>query len=61
MATQSSVLAYKTSWTEVPAVFSPWSHKEMYMTEDKHTHTHTHTLVCEAGLTSLFTDGSSAW
>ena len=46
MATQSSVLAYKTSWTEVPADYSPWGHKEMDMTEHKHTHTHTHKLGC---------------
>ena len=43
MATQSSVLAYKISWTEVPAGYSPWGHKEMDMTE--HTHTHIYTQV----------------
>ena len=27
MATQSSILAWKISWTEEPGGYSPWSHK----------------------------------
>ena len=44
MATHSSILAWKTPWTEEP--YSPWGHKESDKTEYTHTnkHTHTHTL-----------------
>ena len=41
MATHSSILAWKTPWTEEPlAGYSPWSQKELDRTE--HTHTNTH-------------------
>ena len=42
MATHSSILAWKTPWTEKSG--SPWGHKETETTE--HTHTHTHMSVC---------------
>ena len=28
MATQSSILAWRILWTEEPAGYSPWGHKE---------------------------------
>ena len=28
MATQSSILAWRIPWTEEPAGYSPWGHKE---------------------------------
>ena len=40
MATHSSILVWKTPWTEKP--YSPWGHIESDKTE--YTHTHTHTL-----------------
>ena len=27
MATHSSILAWRTSWTEEPGVYSPWGHR----------------------------------
>ena len=33
MATHSSILAWKISWTEEPVSCSPWGHKESGMTE----------------------------
>ena len=43
MATCSSVLAWKISWTEEPgAGYSPWGRKESDTTEWLSTHTHTH-------------------
>ena len=33
MATHSSILACKIPWTEEPAGYSPWGHKELDMTE----------------------------
>ena len=34
MATHSSILAWKTPWTEEPGrLYSPWGHKESDMTE----------------------------
>ena len=33
MATHSSILARKIPWTEEPASYSPWGHKESHMTE----------------------------
>ena len=34
MATQSSILAWKVSWTEEPGgLYSPWGHKELDMTQ----------------------------
>ena len=34
MATQSSILAWKVSWTEEPGgLYSPWGHKESDTTE----------------------------
>ena len=40
MATYSSILAWRISWTEELVGYSPWGHKESDTTE----HTHTHTL-----------------
>ena len=33
LATHSSILIWKISWTEEPAGYSPWGHKELDMTE----------------------------
>ena len=33
MATHSSILAWKISWTEEPGRYSPWGHKESDPTE----------------------------
>ena len=33
MATQSSVLAWRTPWTEEPVGYSPWGCKDLDMTE----------------------------
>ena len=33
MATHSSILAWKTPWTEEPVGYSRWGHKESDMTE----------------------------
>ena len=38
MATGSNILAWRIPWTEEPAGYNPWGHKESDMTE--HTHTH---------------------
>ena len=50
MATHSSILAWKMTWTEeLGGLHSPWGGKELDMTEHvrararAHTHTHTHT------------------
>ena len=38
MATHSSTLAWKMSWTEKPGVhYSPWGHNELEMTEQLHS------------------------
>ena len=42
MATHSSILAWRIPWTEDLAGYSPWSFKELDMTEHAHIHTHTH-------------------
>ena len=36
MATHSSTLAWKIPWTEEPAGYSPWGHKELDTTERLH-------------------------
>ena len=45
MGTHSSILAWKIPGTKEPeaqaAPHSPWGHKQLDMTEPKHTHTHT--------------------
>ena len=33
MATHSSILAWRISWTEKPRRYSPWGHKEWDTTE----------------------------
>ena len=38
METHSSILAWKIPWTEEPAGYSPWGHKEWDMTEQLNTH-----------------------
>ena len=43
MATHSSILAWKTPWTEEPGGLRPWGCIESDTTEHAHTHTHTHT------------------
>ena len=40
-ATHASILAWRTPWKRNPEGYSPWSHKESYMTEQL-TQTHTH-------------------
>ena len=43
MATHSSILAWRSSWTEEPGrlLCGPWDHKELNTTEAaEHTHTH---------------------
>ena len=56
MATHSSILAWKTPWTEEP--YSPWGHKESDKTEYTHTqtHTHTHTHTHTKAIKSIFTE-----
>ena len=39
MATHSSSLAWRISWTEEPGSYSPWSRKELDTTKQL-THTH---------------------
>ena len=34
LATHSSILAWRIPWTEEPAGYSPWGHKEWHMTEE---------------------------
>ena len=43
MATHSSILAWRIPWTEDLEAYSPWSCKELDMTEHAHIHTHTNT------------------
>ena len=38
-ATHSSILACRIPWTESLVGYSPWSHKELDMTEQLSTHT----------------------
>ena len=40
MATHSSILAWRISWTEEPAGYSPWGRKELDLTEPLNTDTH---------------------
>ena len=40
MATHSSILAWKISWTEEPGGLESMASKELDMTEHVHTHTH---------------------
>ena len=40
MAAHSSILAWRISWTGAPAGCSPWSHKDLDMTE------HTAHVIC---------------
>ena len=48
MATDASILAWKSPWTEEPGGPHPWDHKESAMTEQItlslsiYTHTYTH-------------------
>ena len=44
MVTHSSILAWKTPWTEEPGGLSPKVLQGLDMTE--HTHTHTRTHMC---------------
>ena len=45
IATNSSILAWRIPWTEVPGNYSSWDHKELDRTEQL-THTHTHPIFC---------------
>ena len=38
MATHSSILAWRSPWTEDPGGCSRWDHKESDTTEDAHAH-----------------------
>ena len=39
MATHSSILVWRTPWTEEPEGYSPWGHKESDMSEvTQHAH-----------------------
>ena len=40
MATHSSILAWRISWTEEPAGYSPWGRKELGLIEPLNTDTH---------------------
>ena len=42
MATHSSTLSWKMSWTEEPGRLKFMGHKELDMTECARAHTHTH-------------------
>ena len=55
MASHSSILAWKISWTERLEGYSPWD-KESDTTEHVHTHTHTpmHTKCLQPMCKSLF-------
>ena len=37
MATSSSILAWEILLTEEPGGYSPWSYRELYLTEHVHT------------------------
>ena len=50
MATHSSILAWKVSWTEEPGGYRPRGHKESDMTEHTHTNTHGATYIVILGL-----------
>ena len=39
MSTHSSILAWRIPWTEEPAVYSPWGHRESDTTERLSTFT----------------------
>jgi len=55
MDTHSSILAWRIPWTEDLAGYSPWSCKELDMTEHAHIHTHTNThgdVIAEARIWS---------
>ena len=54
MATHSSILAWKISWTEEPGGLQPIGHQESDTTEHTHTHTHTHTWVLKNFLLLYF-------
>ena len=43
MATHSSILAWKSPWTEEPGGYSPWGHKESDTTEQLSTAHNTNT------------------
>ena len=42
MATHSSILAWRVSWTEEPCGYGPWGRKELDTAEHVYTHPHTH-------------------
>ena len=43
MATHSSILVWRTPWTEEPGEYSPWGHRSLRVRHDWATNTHTHT------------------
>ena len=47
MATHSSIIAWRTPWTEEPGrLNSPWGHKELDTTERLFGFFHFHTYIC---------------
>ena len=46
MATHSSILAWKISWTEEPGRATVHEVAELDVVEHMHTHTHAHTYNC---------------
>ena len=45
----SSILAWRTPWTEEPGSYSPWGHKELDRTEATwHTHSLLSSIVTES-------------
>ena len=45
METHSTILVWKTQWTEEPGEYGPWGHKELDTTEQLNTHTHAHAHI----------------
>ena len=67
MATYSSILAQRIPWTGKPGGYSPWSHKELDMTESLRNlkvllllspHLSPHSHPCSNDLSFLHTDPS---
>ena len=47
MATHSSILAWRSPWTEKPGRYSPWCCKELDTTDCLSTHAHSGLLTLE--------------
>ena len=62
MDTHSSILAWRIPWTEDLAGYSPWSCKELDMTEHAHVHTHTNThRRCDSRSKNLESCEEGSW